>query len=84
MTLKIPFTLLASLRVVVAVPLLTLLSLIETPVVPAWEHTLPLLFMALVPGFAGLMLYYRGLGRTSAFRATIAVLAFPATAALVN
>ena len=84
MTPKVPFTLLTSLRVVCALPLLTLFSLMETPVVPGREHALPLLFMALVPGFAGLMLYYRGLGRTPVFRATVAELAFPATAALLN
>ncbi len=81
---KVPFTLLTGLRVVCAVPLLTLFSLMETPVLPRGEHVLPLVFLALVPGFAGLMLYYRGLGRTPAFRATVAELAFPATAALLN
>ena len=38
----------------------------------------------MVPGFAALMLYYSGLTRTPASRATIAELAFPITASLLN
>jgi drug/metabolite transporter (DMT)-like permease len=40
--------------------------------------------MAVVPGFAGLMLYYRGLRQTPASQSTIAELAFPITASLLN
>ncbi|BCJ35227.1 EamA family transporter [Actinocatenispora thailandica] len=40
--------------------------------------------LALIPGLLALLLYYRGLRRTPASRATLAELAFPATAALVG
>jgi drug/metabolite transporter (DMT)-like permease len=40
--------------------------------------------LALIPGLLALLLYYRGLRRTAASRATLAELAFPATAALVG
>jgi len=41
-------------------------------------------FMALVPGFLGVSLYYRGLTRMKASVATLLELAFPLTAVLVN
>lgn len=40
--------------------------------------------LAIVPGLLALLLYYRGLRRTPAARATLAELAFPATAAVVG
>jgi len=43
-----------------------------------------LIALALIPGLFALLLYYRGLRRTPASRATLAELAFPATAALVG
>ncbi|GAA4214509.1 DMT family transporter [Actinocatenispora rupis] len=43
-----------------------------------------LLGLALIPGLLALLLYYRGLRRTAAARATLAELAFPTTAALVG
>lgn len=43
-----------------------------------------LLVLALVPGLLALTLYYRGLARTPASRATLAELAFPVTAAAVG
>ncbi|REF36153.1 DMT family transporter [Thermasporomyces composti] len=43
-----------------------------------------LLVLALVPGLLALTLYYRGLSRTPASRATLAELAFPVTAAAVG
>jgi drug/metabolite transporter, DME family len=45
---------------------------------------LPLVALALIPGLLALLLYYRGLRRTAASRATLAELAFPTTAALVG
>jgi len=45
---------------------------------------LPLIALALIPGLISLLLYYRGLRRTPASRATLAELAFPLTAALVG
>lgn len=44
----------------------------------------PLLLLALVPGLLSLMLYYRGLARTPAAAATLAELAFPLSAVLIN
>lgn len=44
----------------------------------------PLILLALVPGLLALLLYYRGLRRTPASAATLAELAFPASALLVN
>lgn len=43
-----------------------------------------IVLLALVPGLLALLLYYRGLSRTPASRATLAELAFPITAALVG
>lgn len=43
-----------------------------------------LVALALIPGLLALLLYYRGLRRTAAARATLAELAFPTTAALVG
>ena len=80
----VPFQLLVSLRILCAVPFLTALSLIEAPVLPIGSQIPALIMLALVPGFAALMLYYHGLRRTPAFSATVAELAFPATAALLN
>jgi DME family drug/metabolite transporter len=44
----------------------------------------PLIALALVPGLAGLLLYYRGLRTTPASSATIAELTFPLTAIAVG
>lgn len=43
-----------------------------------------LVLLALIPGLLALVLYYRGLRRTPASRATLAELAFPLTAAAVG
>lgn len=48
------------------------------------SYLLALLLLALVPGLLALLLYYRGLRRTPAAAATLAELAFPLTAILVN
>ena len=45
---------------------------------------LSLLALALIPGLAALLIYYRGLRQTPASRAAVAELSFPATAALLN
>lgn len=44
----------------------------------------PLLLLSLIPGLMSLLLYYRGLQRSSASAATIAELAFPVSALTVN
>jgi len=81
---KFPFELITALRIICALPLLSSVALYEGLVLPPREAALPLIFIALVPGFAGLMLYYRGLRGTSASHASIGELAFPATAAFLN
>lgn len=43
-----------------------------------------LVLIALIPGLLGLLLYYRGLSTTRASHATLAELAFPATAIALN
>lgn len=43
-----------------------------------------LVLLALIPGLIALLLYYRGLRRTTASVATVAELAFPLTALIVN
>jgi drug/metabolite transporter (DMT)-like permease len=48
------------------------------------HDVLPIAALALVPGLAALLLYYRGLRRTEASAATLAELAFPLTALVVN
>ena len=77
-----------ALRVLTALPLLTALVLAGSPDVslPAPEAVqLPtLLLLAIVPGLLGLLFYYRGLSATSASRATLAELCFPAGSALLN
>lgn len=81
---KVPFELITALRVLFAVPPLFVGSIYEGLVLPRAPQFLPLAYLAVVPGFAGLMLYYRGLRSTPASQATIGELAFPATAALLN
>jgi drug/metabolite transporter (DMT)-like permease len=82
----IPFPHLTALRIVTATPLLTLLVCVRPYPWPALTpaQALLLLGLALIPGLAALLLYYRGLGQTQANRAAIAELSFPATAALLN
>ncbi|MBI4484045.1 MAG: EamA family transporter [Acidobacteria bacterium] len=81
---KIPFHLLTGLRIVCALPVLTLAVLPQSIAVPSRTNLPPLIALALIPGFAGLLLYYRGLRETPASQATLAELAFPATAAVLN
>ena len=53
------------------------------PLFPSPGDIPGLVGLALVPGLAALLIYYRGLQSTPAARATIAELAFPITAAVV-
>ena len=48
------------------------------------QDGLAIVMLALIPGLAAMLLYYRGLSRTPASAATIAELAFPLSAAAVN
>jgi drug/metabolite transporter, DME family len=63
---------------------LFLALLLGAPLTVSGDHVAPLVALALIPGLLALMLYYRGLRRTPAARATLAELAFPVTAALVG
>jgi drug/metabolite transporter (DMT)-like permease len=47
-------------------------------------YALPLLLLAFIPGLGALLIYYRGLRRTPAAAATLAELAFPLTAIVIN
>ena len=77
-----------ALRVLTALPLLAMLIVAGSPdlsvSLPAAEQIPTLLLLAIVPGLLGLLFYYRGLSGTSASRATLAELCFPAGAALLN
>jgi drug/metabolite transporter (DMT)-like permease len=79
---------LAALRFTLALPLLAALAAAESALAPPggapgadWVR-LPLI--ALLPGLVAMLLYYRGLRSTPASVATLAELAFPAAALLVN
>ncbi|WP_088189729.1 EamA family transporter [Desulfosporosinus sp. FKA] len=88
---KLSFTTLTALRFAVALPLLTVIILVQHPnwliigqalsLAPVWAN---LLFQTLVPSLVSLLLYYRGLDGVKASHATIAELAFPATGLLLN
>ena len=81
---QIAFELLTALRILCALPVLALVAFVQGPVVPARGDFIPLVPLSLLPGFAALMLYYRGLRETPAMQATLGELAFPATAAVLN
>ena len=80
--------LVTALRFTLALPLLLVIALYEGAVAPpAAAHASDwprLVGLALIPGLAALLLYYRGLVHTPASVATFAELAFPATALIVN
>ena len=88
---KVSFTTLTALRFATALPLLTVLVLLQHPnwnqlgqalgILPVWAN---LLFQTLVPSLISLLMYYRGLDGVKASHATIAELAFPATGILLN
>jgi len=85
--LRTPFLMLTALRIVVALQPLAAAVLFHHSKIPA-TIDLPmaseLLLLALIPGLAGLMLYYHGLSHARASRASVAELCFPATAVLLN
>ena len=58
--------------------------IVGAPLGPGWHNLPGLALLALIPGLLALTLYYRGLQCTAAARATLAELAFPATAAVVG
>jgi drug/metabolite transporter (DMT)-like permease len=82
---ELPFEMITALRVLCALPLLFAITAIQHQTALPPSSAFPsLLWMALIPGFAGLMFYYRGLKNTAATSATIAELSFPLTASLLN
>lgn len=84
----IPFHTLAGARLLTALPLLTAIVLVTGSLgeVGAGFSAEPgrLVLLALIPGFLSLLIYYRGLSGTRASYATLAELAFPATAVALN
>jgi len=84
---RLSFAALTALRIVAALPLLLVLVVgrgpLQLPALDARQFA-SLLWLALVPGLAALLLYYRGLRSTPASLAAIAELCFPATATLLN
>jgi drug/metabolite transporter (DMT)-like permease len=85
---KVPAAQLAGLRFVCGLPVATVLLLALAPtgdiVSASGDDVLPIVLLALIPGLAALLLYYHGLRRTDASAATLAELAFPVTALVVN
>jgi drug/metabolite transporter (DMT)-like permease len=79
---------LTGLRFSIALPLLLAIAAWKGALAPPagapGADYLRLLEIALVPGLIAMLLYYRGLVRTPAAVATLAELAFPATALIVN
>lgn len=55
-----------------------------TPLAVGSDAAVDIVLLALFPGLLALALYYRGLGRTPASRATLAELTFPLTAVVVG
>ena len=85
---KVPAAQLAGLRFICGLPVAALLLVALAPsdgvVHATGDDVAPIVALALVPGLAALLLYYRGLRRTEASAATLAELAFPLTALVVN
>jgi drug/metabolite transporter, DME family len=84
-SLRLDFTSITVLRFAIGLPAALVVAVATgAPLVPAAGDVPGLVGLALVPGLAALMLYYRGLQSTPAARATIAELAFPIMAAVVG
>jgi drug/metabolite transporter (DMT)-like permease len=85
---EMPPRTLTGLRFSIALPLLLSIAAWKGALAPPagapGADFLRLLEIALVPGLIAMLLYYRGLVRTPAAVATLAELAFPATALVVN
>jgi drug/metabolite transporter (DMT)-like permease len=83
-----PFHALTGARLLLAAPLLAVIVVIQDAVggLGSAFASEPgrVILLALIPGLLGLLLYYRGLTGTRASYATLAELAFPATAVVLN
>jgi drug/metabolite transporter (DMT)-like permease len=85
---RLPISVITGLRFCIALPVLSILYFLQ----PASLRVLPsapvpfarLIAMALIPGLAALILYYKGLKSTIAPVASIAELAFPVTTVVTN
>ena len=84
----VPFYALTGARLFLAVPLLAGIVVAQSSVggLAAGFSSEPgrVILLALIPGLLALLLYYRGLTGTRASYATLAELAFPATAVVLN
>jgi drug/metabolite transporter (DMT)-like permease len=84
----VPFSALTGARLLLAVPLLAGIVVAQSSVggLAAGFASEPgrVILLALIPGLLALLLYYRGLTGTRASYATLAELAFPATAVVLN
>src|SRR5215210_2622240 len=84
----VPFYALTGARLLLAAPLLAGIVIVQGSVngLGAAFASEPgrVILLALIPGLLGLLLYYRGLTGTRASYATLAELAFPATAVVLN
>lgn len=84
----LPFETVTGARFLLALPFLFVLALEQGQVATAASglqtFTLNLFLLALIPGLVSLLLYYRGLTTTRASIATLAELAFPASAIVLN
>lgn len=85
---QVPFGPMVALRVAFGLPasavILASLHGASGFTVYAADDLTALLLLALIPGLLSLLIYYRGLGRTPAAAATLAELAFPLSAVVVN
>lgn len=88
LTQKIPPNELTAVRFAVGLPAAFVILAARNEVSVAMDLTLSdvwaLSLLALVPGLAALMIYYKGLSTTPASSATLAELSFPLTAIFVN
>jgi drug/metabolite transporter, DME family len=81
---KITYPVMTALRFAAALPALAVIVLVTGWAVPGPGAWPPLLALALIPGAAGIFLYYRGLHQTPAAVATLCELSFPITAIILN
>lgn len=85
---KMSFSTLTAARFGFAVPFLFGLALFQGDVGATFtgisDQPWRIFLLALIPGLAAMLVYYQGLSRTQASYATLAELAFPATAVIVN
>ncbi|MFC4561770.1 DMT family transporter [Nocardiopsis mangrovi] len=82
---RLSFVHVTALRFTIALPVALAIALATgAPLAVSAAHLPLIAALALIPGLAALSLYYWGLGRTAASRATLAELAFPLVSAVVG